>query len=226
MLKDLYGHSLIYIHTHSSYLLVKVGNASLFIVKEAYTFKPFLQPCGEVQIVDEDVPLRTPRDAFGKLVPISKLQARYPLSTVSLSTPLRDMEANSEESFESALSPSEKRLHYSVVDSIFCNSTSSDDDQVVGTSTVQYSGSNPYSSRSIGYLASSHDDENEEEQSTIGKTPVSQEKYQKQNRLASFRESTDLSRFRMTPRAFWPFWAYRMYDSYYLAQRAAGKFLL
>jgi cereblon len=180
--------------------------------------------CGEVQIVDEDVPLRTPRDAFGKLVPLSKLRGRYPLGTASLSTPLRDMdaqsEANSEESFESALSPSEKRLHYSVVDSIFCNSTSSDDDQVVSTSTVQSSGSNPYSLRSIGCLASSHDNENEDEQSAIGKTPVSQEKYQKQNRLASFRQNTDLSRFRMTPRAFWPFWAYRMFDSYYLAQRA------
>ncbi|XP_019085138.1 PREDICTED: uncharacterized protein LOC104714042 isoform X2 [Camelina sativa] len=177
------------------------------------------EPCGEVQIVEEDVPLRTPRDAFGKLVPLSKLQGRSSLSAMSLSTPLKDMDAQSvaysEESFESALSPSEKRLHYSVVDSIFYNSASSDDDLVVSTSEMQSSGSNPYSSRSMGCLASDHDEEKEDGQSSISKTPVSQEICQ------NFRGNTDLSRFRMAPRAFWPFWLYRMYDSYYLAQRAA-----
>ncbi|XP_006293919.2 uncharacterized protein LOC17889038 [Capsella rubella] len=183
-------------------------------------------PCGEVQIVEEDVPLRTPRDAFGKLVPLSKLQGRSPLSAMSLSTPLRDLDtqsvANSEESFECALSPSERRLHYSsVVDSIYYNSASSDDDLVVSTSDIQSSGSNPYYSRSVGCLASDHDDEKEDGQSSISKTPVSQRKCEKQNRLANFRENTDLSRFRMAPRAFWPFWLYKMYDSYYLAQRAA-----
>lgn len=184
-----------------------------------------MQPCGEVQIIDEDLPLRTPRDAFGKLVPLSNVRGRNNLSAMSLSTPLRDTDeqsvANSEESFESALSPSEKRLHYSAVDSIMDDWTSSDDDQVVSTSDIQSSGSNPYSSRSTGCLASGQDG-----QSPNGKTPVSQGKCQKQNRLMSFRENTDLTRFRMAPRAYWPFWAYRMYDSYCLAQRAAGKFFV
>ncbi|CAA7032824.1 unnamed protein product [Microthlaspi erraticum] len=174
-------------------------------------------PCGEVQIIDEDLPLRTPRDAFGKLVPLSNVRGRHNSSAMSLSTHLRDTDeqsvANSEESFESALSPSEKRLHYSAVDSIMDDWTSSDDDQVVSTSDIQSSGSNPYSSRSIGRLASCQDEEKgQDEQSPNGK---------KQNRLTSFRENTDLSRFRMAPRAYWPFWAYKMYDSYCLAQRAA-----
>lgn len=176
------------------------------------------------------MPLRTPRDAFGKLVPLSNLRGHYHLSAMSLSTPLRDADgqsvANSEESFESALSPSEKRLHYSALDSIMDDSTSSDDDQVVKTSDVQSSGSNPYSFRSIACSDSGQDDEKEDGQSSIGQTPVSQGKCQKQNRLASFRTNTDLTRFRMVPRAFWPFWVYGMYDSYYLAQRAAGKFLV
>lgn len=231
-MKDLYGHSLTYIHRHSASFISKTGECIfVYCVRSLYLIESFLQPCGEVQIVEDDVPLRTPRDAFGKLVPLSKLQGSSPLSTMSLSTPLRDMDAqsvaNSEESFESALSPSEKRLHYySVVDSIFYNSASSDDDQLVSTPDIQSSGSNPYISRSIGCLASDHDDEKEDGQSSISKTPVSQGKGQKQNRLASFRENTDLSRFRMAPRSFWPFWVYRMYDSYYLAQRAAGKFLI
>ncbi|CAN6906118.1 unnamed protein product [Brassica oleracea] len=154
-------------------------------------------PCGEVHIVEEDVPLRTPRDAFGKLVPISNSRAS---STMALSASFSDTDemsvANSEESFESALSPSEKRLHYSAVDSIMDDWTCSDDeDEVVSTSNII--------------------------QSADGKTPVSKGKCQKLNRLTSFRKNTDLNRFRMAPRAFWPFWVYRMYDSYHLAQRAA-----
>lgn len=174
------------------------------------------------------MPLRTPRDAFGKLVPLSNLRGHSHLSAMSLSTPLRDTDAlsvtNSEESFESALSPSEKRLHYSAIDSIMEDWTSSDDDdQVVSTSAIQSSGSNPCSFRSIGCSTSGQEGEKEDGQSAICKTPVSRGKCQKQNRLASFRTNTDLSRFRMVPRAFWPLWVYGMYDSYYLAQRAAGK---
>ncbi|KFK32551.1 hypothetical protein AALP_AA6G257500 [Arabis alpina] len=183
-------------------------------------------PCGEVEIVEEDVPLRTPRDAFGKLVPLSNLRGHSHLSEMSLSTPRRDTDAlsvaNSEESFESALSASEKRLHYSAIDTIMDDWTSSDDDdQVVSTSDIQASGSNPCSFRSIGCSTSGQDGEKGDGQSAIGMSPVSKGKCQKQNRLGSFRTNTDLSRFRMAPRAFWPFWVYRMYDSYYLAQRAA-----
>ncbi|KAG2298743.1 hypothetical protein Bca4012_010234 [Brassica carinata] len=178
-------------------------------------------PCGEVHIVEEDVPLRTPRDAFGKLVPISNLRAPSHSSTMALSASFRDTDemsvASSEESFESALSPSEKRLHYSAVDSIMDDWTSSDDDEVVSTS----GGSNPFSSRSVRCLASRQDDEREDGRSAESKTPVSKGKCQMQNRLTSFRKNTDLNRFRMAPRAFWPFWVYRMYDSYHLAQRAA-----
>uniref|UniRef100_M4CU85 Protein cereblon n=1 Tax=Brassica campestris TaxID=3711 RepID=M4CU85_BRACM len=170
-------------------------------------------PCGEVHIVEEDVPLRTPRDAFGKLVPISNLRAPSHSSTMALSASFRDTDemsvGNSEGSFESALSPSEKRLHYSAVDSIMDDRTSSDDDdEVVSTSNIQSSGSNPFISREDG-------------QSDDGKAPVSTGKCQKLNRLTSFRKNTDLNRFRMVPRAFWPFWVYRMYDAYHLAQRAA-----
>jgi len=39
-------------------------------------------------------------------------------------------------------------------------------------------------------------------------------------------EKTNLNKFRRVPRAFWPFWVYRMYDSYCLAERAAGSFTL
>ncbi|KAJ0232460.1 Protein cereblon [Hirschfeldia incana] len=181
-------------------------------------------PCGEVHIADEDVPLRTPRDAFGKLVPISNLRSRCHSSKMPVSTPHRDTDeqsvANSEESFESGLTPSEKRLHYSAVDSIMDDWTSSDDDQVASTSNIQSSRSRSYRS-SMSSGCSGQYDRNEEGEYANGKTPVSQEKDQNQNRLTSLRGKSDLNRFRMAPRAFWPFWVYRTYDSYHLAQRAA-----
>lgn len=34
---------------------------------------------------------------------------------------------------------------------------------------------------------------------------------------------TDFNKVRRVPRAFWPYWVYRMYDSYSLAERAAGN---
>ncbi|OIW14579.1 hypothetical protein TanjilG_32921 [Lupinus angustifolius] len=37
-------------------------------------------PYGEIQITDEDVPLRTPRDAFGKLVPLSNRSRSHAIS--------------------------------------------------------------------------------------------------------------------------------------------------
>ncbi|CAN8315118.1 unnamed protein product [Cochlearia groenlandica] len=170
-------------------------------------------PCGEVQIIEEDVPLRTPRDAFGKLVPVSNLRGRCHSSKMGLFTPVKDTDehsvANSEESFESALSRSEKRLHYSAVDSIVGDWTNSDDsDEEVSTSDIQSTGSIECNKTGDG-------------QSTMEKSPISQVKGQNQNRLTSFRGNTDLTRFRMASKAFWPFWVYRMYDSYYLAQRAA-----
>ncbi|XP_010526167.1 PREDICTED: uncharacterized protein LOC104803803 [Tarenaya hassleriana] len=185
-------------------------------------------PCGECQIKEEEeVPLRTPKDAFGRLVPLSNVRDHSRLVTMSSTAPLGDMDgdaqsiANSEESFESALSPSERRLHFSAVNSIMDESTSSDDEQDIRTSGIQSGGTNEYDSRSIGCSASYRDDQKEDVRLSTSESPMSQGKHQKEERLTNCRIKTDLTQFRMTPRAFWPFWVYRMYDSYCLAQRAA-----
>ncbi|KAE8669084.1 Detected protein of confused Function [Hibiscus syriacus] len=103
-------------------------------------------PCGEVQIIEEDVPFRTPRDACAKLVPLSNLRSQHILSLHALSHGGRndenDSEANSEESFENELSQTEWRIHQAAIGAGYESdrtdeSTSSGDDSKLPESDVQ-----------------------------------------------------------------------------------------
>ncbi|KAJ6354478.1 hypothetical protein OIU77_005147 [Salix suchowensis] len=98
-------------------------------------------PCGEVQIIQEDMPLRTPKDAFGKLAPLRNLRSHKfsavppaTSSSVGYGHSDNDSEGNSEESFETALSLAERRIHQSALNSCYGydmmdESMSSDDDK-------------------------------------------------------------------------------------------------
>lgn len=197
------------------------------------------QPCGEVQIIQEDQPLRTPRDAFGTLSPFSNLRSHILSRTRPLNASRAKLhrsrdednvsESNSEESFESALSLAERRIHHSAVDSCYgCDiideSTSSDDDMLC-ESDLQFRRPFLNDSKSIGSL---HADQKQIENAelALGNSPASRRQSCKGKEPDRCWEKTNLNKFRRVPRAFWPFWVYRMYDSYCLAERAAGSFTL
>ncbi|OAY26776.1 protein cereblon [Manihot esculenta] len=166
-------------------------------------------PCGEVQVIQEDLPLRAPQDAFGRLAPLCinrhNVSHRMP-SKVSLrghGDGDNDSEANSEESFEIGLSPAEKRIHQSAVTSccgydVIDESTSSDEDKF--ESEIK---------RTKSHISDYGCSSTPGEQSLKGEGS--------RNR----RKNAGLSHFSKVPRAFWPYWVYRMYDSYCLAERAA-----
>uniref|UniRef100_A0A7N0T4U8 Protein cereblon n=1 Tax=Kalanchoe fedtschenkoi TaxID=63787 RepID=A0A7N0T4U8_KALFE len=175
-------------------------------------------PCGEVRIIQEDLPLRTPRDALGDRTPMRKLHIHGLASPSTTSnTKLLEFEYQgnkSDDSFENELSLDELRMHQSVLDSccgcdVIDESTSSDDDRFVCDSELQ-------SGRSYGktmHLATSQSDD-----SGTGKCPpVSNsrrdERWRK-NLVSSHREQS-----RQVSRAFLPYWVYKMYDSYCLAER-------
>ncbi|XP_030530618.1 uncharacterized protein LOC115741052 [Rhodamnia argentea] len=174
--------------------------------------------CGEVQIIQEDLPLRTPRDAFGKLPRPSVVRDNYILSNPPENSPAKslrfadeddDSEAHSENSFESALSLPEHRLHQSAIDcsygyDVMDESTSSDDEKFVCESEFQEgrSHSHHHSDEKISGNASGSGG-----QSHKGSWGWTQRKAATSNYGI--------------PRAFWPHWVYRMYDSYCLAQRVA-----
>ncbi|ONI33776.1 hypothetical protein PRUPE_1G445300 [Prunus persica] len=188
-------------------------------------------PCGEVQIIQEDIPLRAPRDAFGAVAPFSKPGGHHfsrilpsnnshAKSNESMDVD-NDSEANSDESFESALSLTEREIHQSVVDSYYgsdtmdesTTTTSSDDEK----SQSQLQGSQSKDSESTDSLHSCPENNNVD----LGSSSKSDMQSCKQKEPDRCWRNTDLKQFRRAPRAFWPHWVYRMYDSYCLAERAA-----
>ncbi|XP_031277762.1 uncharacterized protein LOC116136196 [Pistacia vera] len=187
-------------------------------------------PCGEIQIIEEDLPLRTPRDAFRKLGPVSNLRSHGLSQTLASNTSSRgygngdnDSEASSEESFQSELSPTERRIHESAIDSgdrydVMDESTSSDDDNSGFKSDILSGRSHLNDSDSIGSWKKS-----ENVDFRIGKSSVLGRQSHRGEGSKMLCRRIELGQFRRTSRAFWPYWVYNMYDSYCLARRAADK---
>ncbi|XP_024020743.1 uncharacterized protein LOC21389341 isoform X2 [Morus notabilis] len=185
-------------------------------------------PFGEIQIIQEDLPLRTPRDACGNLAPYGSLHDRslpYMLlpsneccAKASGSKDAdNDSEANSDESFEGSLSLTERRAHQFAITS--CpqyntrdESASSDEEK----SEVQFQRSH-HDSDSTGSLHS----EPENEDAGLENSSMSKIGSCKGKRRINYWGNSNVNHLRRVPKAFWPFWVYRMYDSYCLAQRAA-----
>lgn len=187
----------------------------------------FLQPCGEVQVIQEDLPLRTPRDAVGRLAPLRNLRA--PPSHTSQAKHIAhgdeddDSDALSEESFERELSLTERSLHQSaVVPRYGCDMidvpTASDDEKLVCESESQLEKSNL--SGSICSFYPEGDKRSENDCLERGKKLISG----RQSRRGVGCKKDSVSMLREVPRAFWPNWVYHMHDSYCLAQKAAGTF--
>ncbi|XWS70302.1 hypothetical protein CRYUN_Cryun03dG0036300 [Craigia yunnanensis] len=176
-------------------------------------------PCGEIQIIEEDVPFRTPRDAYAKLVPLSNLQSQQMLSLNASShrggNEENDSEANSEESFESELSQTERRIHQSAIGASYESdrmneSTSSDDDNKLSESDNQSGSPCLNNSSFIGSSPSNHEKQIRNAGLGIGTKSMGR-------KVAGPRSHLSCT----VSRAFWPNWVYRMYDSYCLAQKAA-----
>lgn len=167
-------------------------------------------PCGEIQIIQEDLPLRTPRDAVGQLAPLKNFPIAY--SSQARRHVHRDegddSDAMSEESFESELSLTERRLHESALVSCYGSdigdeSTSSDEENFECESGLE--------------AGTSH----------LNSTLEPLDSGNGKKKLISDRKSLgwkndSVSRLREVPRSYCPHWVYRMYDSYCLAQRLAG----
>ncbi|XP_038699234.1 uncharacterized protein LOC119996613 isoform X2 [Tripterygium wilfordii] len=190
-------------------------------------------PCGEVQIIQEDLPLRIPRDACGKVPPSSKLHGRGPLCRLPLNATSHshgdgdnDSEANSEESFENELSLAERRIHKSAFDPCYGydpmdESTSSDDDKSACQSEIRSRCSPQSDSNSVESLHLYDNKEIKHAAVEIGNSSGSARPSWRGDGLRRSWRKTDLTQFHSVTRAFWPYWVYRMYDSYCLAQKTA-----
>lgn len=180
-------------------------------------------PCGEIQIIKEDLPLRTPKEAVGRLTPLNIFRSGVHIQIPPINRSQADQygfgnendsDAMSEESFESELSPSERRLHQSALVScdMLDDSTSSDDENIEQQFRVQ-----PGRSALDRFRRSFGTEKNQEADGArlaVAKRSMPTHNTWKKHSLNQFRE---------VPRAFWPSWVYQMYDSYSLAQKAAGR---
>lgn len=172
-------------------------------------------PCGEIQIIQEDMPLRTPQDAVGRLMPLKNLSSASQAKPHDHGDEDDDSDAMSTESFESELSLSELRMHSSALVSYYGSNvsgelTSSDDDKSGCVSELQLRSS-------LGSLHSG-DDRSPEDASKGTRIKVVSGR---QSCRGTGWKTHSISWLRECPRAYWPNWVYRMHDSYCLAQRVA-----
>ncbi|KAL3633485.1 hypothetical protein CASFOL_022247 [Castilleja foliolosa] len=178
-------------------------------------------PCGEIRIIQEDVPLRTPREAVGKLAQLRNTEAfRLSQSIPSNGSwcvhTCEEGNDSDEGSFESELSSTERRLHhYALISSrgsdAYDESISSDDDK-----HDRHFESQPDGSLLDNYKRSMHLERRKRNADDSLKI---------ENRLRHNLGwgKHSVARFRDVPRAFWPSWVYRMHDSYLLARKVADR---
>lgn len=183
-------------------------------------------PYGEVQIIEEDIPSRTPRDAFGKLTPLSNLPCNRAASSMLSSKysidgqGSKNEESDTEDSFENELSPTARRIHQSLIRSNYeyDESASSGDDKLTDESDQEIR-SNLDDPDTL--MLADHEKYAENIDSRVGSCSSSGKQSSIREGLNRCYKSKDLYSSHRISRAFLPGWVYRMFDSYWLAQRAA-----
>ncbi|KAL6547551.1 hypothetical protein OROHE_009256 [Orobanche hederae] len=180
--------------------------------------------CGEVHIIQEDVPLRTPREAVDKLAPLRSTKASSHLQVTPNGSQHEgnDSDAMSEGSFESELSSAERRLHHYALaasrsSDVYDESISSDEEKSDRYFELQPERSPLYNYTRL--MHSEHYKHNADDSPRTGKRSFSH--VQPCHRVGWGRHS--VAQPRDASRAFWPSWVYRMYDSYLLARKVADR---
>ncbi|XP_010915397.1 uncharacterized protein [Elaeis guineensis] len=186
-------------------------------------------PCGEVQIVQEDTPLRTPKDAFAQLASVSNfrkcsfshaaLLGASPAkrrACVDIDNDWERMSAASIVSDHSATDSSDSPHRYGVDESL-----SGDEDFMDGWDQRRRKFHSEGFSRSdqVHKCVKFDEDDNlgwdSVEDFASGKRSGDWE-IRERHRAVHEKKSVFCA-----PLSFWPHWVYQMYDSYALARRAA-----
>ena len=187
------------------------------------------QVWGEVQIIEEDTPLRTPRDAFAQLAASDRFNLHSSSSVVSFYiSPIKQDHIDSELEC-STPSPNSNASNHSSMDTKLCHLGSQSSDSMKSSSDEegdlmhQQWRQKRRSVRKSG--ASSHSDKtNMSNEDDLCLTPL-------QSLLTARTRDTKRRRqyhayskqASQAPLSFWPRWVYEMYDSYTLARNAAGR---
>jgi cereblon len=185
---------------------------------------------GEVQIIEEDTPLRTPRDAFAQLAAFNTFNLHASSSVISLDrSPMKQDHIDSELECDTP-SPNSKISNPSSMDSRLCHLGSQSSDSMKSSSDEdedlmpkQFWKRKQHSVRESG--ASSHSDKktNMRNDNDLCLTPLQSSPIAKTRDAKRRRQYHAYSKqASQAPLSFWPRWVYEMYDSYTLARSAAG----
>ncbi|KAL6851609.1 hypothetical protein ACP4OV_020173 [Aristida adscensionis] len=181
---------------------------------------------GEVQIIEEDTPLRTPRDAFAQLAACNsfKLHTCSPVLGFDIS-PTKQQERMDSELECDTLSPRSNTSNHSSMDARTCHLGSPSNDSDHNGDSMHEN----FLRRKLKYVkrigASGQSDKNTMHNedglclTSLESSPTASPgdtKRRRQYHAAGFSKQAF-----QAPLSFWPRWAYEMYDSYTLARRAA-----
>lgn len=182
---------------------------------------------GEVQIIEEDTPLRTPRDAFAQLAACNRFNLHSSSPVISLDiSPIKRDHIDSELECDTP-SPSSNTSNHSSLDTRFYHLGSQSSDSMKSSSDEdedlthqRFWRQKRHSVRESG--ASSHSDKDISNEDGLCLTPL------KSLPTARTRETKRRRQYHayskqafQAPLSFWPRWVYEMYDSYSLAHKAA-----
>ncbi|KAG9449106.1 hypothetical protein H6P81_009071 [Aristolochia fimbriata] len=178
-------------------------------------------PMAEVQIIEEDKPLRTPKDAFGSLASIgcsrsSQVNLCGGSHGTSSTTWLQPEEINDLDHIYDSVTESDDSIYD--MESHYASADSSGDNGGNGADASEDNGSN----REF----TSSDDEpklrslGNRKRGTCKARSVRAVLLPDKPRVRAW-AADDPKWSHRAPRAFWPHWVYRMYDAFSLARRAA-----
>ncbi|KAL6610520.1 hypothetical protein ACP70R_040489 [Stipagrostis hirtigluma subsp. patula] len=188
-------------------------------------------PWGEVQIIEEDTPLRTPRDAFAQLAACNsfKLHTCSPALGLDMS-PMKQQEHMDSELECETPSPRSNTSNHSSIDTRTCHLDSPSSDSMKSSDDDGDFMHEQFLRRKLKYVkgsgASGQSDnkinmcnENGLCLTSLESLPTTGTGHTKRRR--QFHGSGYSKQAFQAPLSFWPRWAYDMYDSYTLARRAA-----
>ncbi|XP_015693357.1 protein cereblon-like [Oryza brachyantha] len=180
---------------------------------------------GDVQIIEEDIPLRTPRDVFAQLASCNSFP-RHASPIISLDvSPIKKQDHMDSELDGGTPSPKSTSSNHSAIDSRMCHSDSQSSSSMRSSNEDGVSMHEQFYSQELHHLKGSGAAVQSGENTDMGKedfcltSPRSlsstgtRDKQQRQYIISKQPFQAPLS--------FWPRWAYQMYDSYALARRAA-----
>lgn len=173
---------------------------------------------GEVQIIEEDTPQRTPRDAFGQLA-TNYIFNQCGTSLLSLGTSCfrQDDHVNSDQDWDSLSSTSTSSEH-SVTDARTYCSSNEDEDLMLEQSWQKYDSVKRNAELENPVKHSNTRGKGEPCFQSPKSLPTKNKGAEQRRRFcAAYSSKLALQ----APLSFWPRWAYEMYDSYSLARRVA-----